>query len=231
MGAVAQSPTALPRLLHIAAVPTAAFLAFVTWLLAGWGGQSTMRVVDLAGALGFPLFAAVSAGVAARRTRGRQRRAWVYMTVGLAAWASGEIAVIYNRLWLGRVQPLYPSAANVAFLLFPVAACIAMLVFPAGYPGGVRFRMVLDGAIVAAALFVVSWVVVLRQAYAATGVQNSAAFVSLAYPVSEVVTVTVAVLVLARAHARWRMTVTLLTVGGNTAFTSRLTISVAVIRH
>ena len=50
-------------------------------------------------------------------------------------------------------------------------------------------------------------------AYAATGVKNSAAIVSLAYPVSEVVTVTVAVLVLARAHARWRVTVTLLTVG------------------
>ncbi len=58
-----------------------------------------------------------------------------------------------------------------------------------------------------------AWVVVLRQAYAATGVNNSAAIVSLAYPVSEVVTVTVAVLVLARAHARWRATVTLLTVG------------------
>jgi diguanylate cyclase (GGDEF)-like protein len=37
--------------------------------------------------------------------------------------------------------------------------------------------------------------------------------VSLAYPVSEVVTVTVAVLVLARAHAPWRVTVRLLTMG------------------
>jgi hypothetical protein len=120
---------------------------------------------------------------------------------------------VYHRVWLGTVHPLYPSGANVGFLLFPVAACVAMLVLPAGYPGGNWFRILLDGAIVAAALFVVSWVVVLRQAYAATGVKNSAAIVSLAYPVSEVVTVTVAVLVLARAHARWRLTVTLLTVG------------------
>jgi diguanylate cyclase len=172
-----------------------------------------MRVLIVVGGLGFPSFAAVSAGLAARRTGGRQRRAWVYMAVGLAAWTFSELVVVYHRVWLGSVHPLYPSAANAGFLLFPVAACVAMLVLPAGYPGGNWFRMVLDGAIVAAALFVVSWVVVLRHAYAATGVKNSAAIVSLAYPVSEVVTVTVAVLVLARAHARWRVTVTLLTVG------------------
>jgi diguanylate cyclase (GGDEF)-like protein len=135
------------------------------------------------------------------------------MTVGLAAWTFSELVVVYHRVWLGSLHPLYPSVANAGFLVFPVAACVAMLVLPAGYPGGSWLRMVLDGAIVAAALFVVSWVVVLRQAYAATGVKNSAAIVSLAYPVSEVVTVTVAVLVLARAHARWRVTVTLLTVG------------------
>ena len=212
MGAVA-SPTALARPLRIAAVPTAAFLAFTIWWLAGFGGQSTMRVLIVVGGLGFPSFAAVSAGLAARRSRGRQRRAWACMTVGLGAWTVSELVVIYHRVWIGSVHPLYPSVANAGFLLFPVAACVAMLVLPAGYPGGNWIRMVLDGAIVATALFVVSWVVVLRQAYAATGVKNSAAIVSLAYPVSEVVTVTVAVLVLARAHARWRATVALLTVG------------------
>jgi diguanylate cyclase (GGDEF)-like protein len=213
MGAVAQSPTALPRFFRIAAVPTAAFLVFAIWWLAGWGGQSTIRVLIVVGGLGFPPFAAVSTGLAARRARGRQRRAWAYMAVGLAAWTFSELVAVYHRVWLGTVHPLYPSGANVGFLLFPVAACVAMLVLPAGYPGGNWFRILLDGAIVAAALFVVSWVVVLRQAYAATGVKNSAAIVSLAYPVSEVVTVTVAVLVLARAHARWHLTVTLLTVG------------------
>src|ERR1700733_7011324 len=213
MGAGAQSPTALARIFRIAAVPTAAFLAFAIWWLAGWGGQSTMRVLIVVGGLGFPSLAAVFTGVAAHRARGRQRRAWGYMTVGLAAWTFSELVTVYHRFWLGSVHPLYPSAANAWFLLFPVAACVAMLVFPAGYPGGARFRMVLAGAIVAASLFVVAWVAVLRQTYAATGVKNSAAFVSLAYPALEVMTVTVAVLVLARAHPRWRATVTLLTVG------------------
>ncbi|MFZ0712908.1 putative bifunctional diguanylate cyclase/phosphodiesterase [Mycobacterium sp.] len=155
----------------------------------------------------------MSAGFAAQRTHGRHRRAWVYMTIGLAAWTLSEFVVIYHRVWIGSARPLYPSVANAGFLLFPLAACIALLVFPAGNPGSNRFRIVLDGAIVATALFVVAWVVVLRQAYAATGVKNSAAIVSLAYPVFEVLTVTVAVLVLARAHARWRVMVSLVTMG------------------
>lgn len=121
------------------------------------------------------------------------------MTFGLAAWGFSDIVVVYYRFWLGSVHPFY-AAANAGFLLFPMAACVAMLAFPAGYPGGGRFRMVLDGAIVAASLFVVAWVVVLRQTYGATGVESSAALWSLAYPASEVMTVTVAILVLARAH-------------------------------
>jgi diguanylate cyclase len=172
-----------------------------------------MRVLIVVGGLGFPSFAAVSAGLAAHRSAGRQRRAWVYMTIGLAAWTLSEVVVMYHRVWIGSVRPLYPSVANAGFLLFPVAACVALLVFPAGHPGGNRFRILLDGAIVATALFVVAWVAVLRQAYAATAIKSSAAIVSLAYPVIEVVTVTVAVLVLARAHARWRVTVGLLTMG------------------
>jgi diguanylate cyclase len=213
MGAKAGSPMAVRRLLHIAAIPAVALIAATIWFLAGWDGSAKVRVVDILLTLGPSLFAAVSAGLAARRTRGRLRQAWSLMTVGLTGWASAEVVVFYHRYWRGIVHPLFPPAANVGFLLFPVAACIAMLVFPAVYPGGARFRMVLDGAIVAASLFVVAWVVVLRESYAATGVNSSAALWSLAYPALEVMTVTVAVLVLARAHTRWRMTMTLLTVG------------------
>jgi hypothetical protein len=79
MGAVAESPTALPRFFRIAAVPTAALLVFAIWWLAGWGGESTIRALIIVGGLGFPAFAAVSTGLAARRARGRQRQAWAYM--------------------------------------------------------------------------------------------------------------------------------------------------------
>src|SRR5439155_23579564 len=112
-----------------------------------WGGPSVVSALRVAGTLGFPAFAAVSAAVAARRARGRQRLAWLIMTVGLAALEFGSIVVLYDRL-RGSVLPLYPPTAMVGFLIFPLVACVALLIFPSGYPGVVRFRMLLDGAIV-----------------------------------------------------------------------------------
>ena len=205
--------SAQSRLLRITAAPTAAFLLFAVWLLAGWGGPSTMRPLHVAGALGFPSFAAVSAAVAAQRGRGRQRQAWMVMTLGLVAWEVSAIAVVYHRFWRGSVQPLYPMSGMVGFFVFPLVACVAFLVFPAGYPGLARLRMVLDAAIIAAALFVVAWVTLLRDVYSSTGVGGVDQLVSIACPVSGVATVTMAVLALARATSRFRPTLILLTMG------------------
>jgi diguanylate cyclase (GGDEF)-like protein len=210
---VAGSSTSFQRLFRIAAVPTAAYLVLAVWLLAGWGGPSTMAVVDATGSLGFPIFAAVCVGRAARRSRGRQRRAWLYLAIGLVSWSISELLVVYYRYQLGGIEPVIPTSMNAGFLLYPVAACVAMLVFPAGYTGRGRLRMAMDGAIVAASLFVVAWVTVLRQTYATTLLKSSAAVVSLAYPVLEIMALTVALLVFARAHPGLRLTVGLLTAG------------------
>ena len=206
MGAVARSSTALQRLLRIAAVPPPCSLAFAIWWLAGWGGQSTMRALIVAGGLGFPAFAAVSAGLAARRTRGRQRQAWVYMTIGLVAWTFSELVVVYHRVWLGSVLPLVPVGGERRVL----GISGGRLRSDAGIPGRLsgwqsRFRMLLDGAIVGA--------VAVRRGLGGGAARcvrrdrcESTPTRSCRSPVrsSEVVTVTVAVLVLARAHAHWR---------------------------
>jgi diguanylate cyclase (GGDEF)-like protein len=213
MGEMARSPTVLPRLLRIAAAPTAVFLAFAIWFAVGWGGLSAINAMRFAGALGFPAFAAVSAAIAARRGRGRQRQAWLVMTFGLVALEFGTITVQYHRIGRGSVVPLYPPAAMVGFLIFPLVACVALLVFPSGYPGVARFRMLLDGAIVGASLFVVAWVTLLRDVYSETGVSRLDEFLSIACPIAGVVTVTVAILGLARANAHWRQTMTVLTIG------------------
>src|SRR3984885_542538 len=212
MGEMARSPTALQRLLRVAAVPTAVFLLFAVWFAAGWGNSSAINALRFAGGLGFPAFAAVSAAVAARRGRGRQRQAWLVMTIGLVALEFGSITVLYHRIVRGSVVPLYPSAAMVGFLIFPTVACVALLVFPSGYPGVARFRMLLDGTIVGASLFVVAWVTLLRDVYSETGVSRLDEFLSIACPIAGVVTVTVAILGLARAHAHWRQTMTVLTI-------------------
>src|ERR1700733_14850500 len=213
MGEMARSPTALQRLLRVAAVPTAVFLLFAVWFAARWGNSSAINALRFAGGLGFPAFAAVSAAVAARRGRGRQRQAWLVMSIGLVALEFGSITVLYHRIVRGSVVPLYPPAAMVGFLIFPLVACVALLVFPSGYPGVARFRMLLDGAIVGASLFVVAWVTLLRDVYSETGVSRLDEFLSIACPTAGVVTVTVAILGLARANAHWRPTMTLLTIG------------------
>jgi diguanylate cyclase (GGDEF)-like protein len=212
---VAGSSKAFQRLLRIAAVPTAAFLVFATvWLLDRWGGLRATTGLQIAGGLGFPGFAAVSAAIAARRGRGRQRQAWLVMTFGLVALVFGAMTVLlYHRLFRGTVLPLYPPAAMIAFLLFPTVACVALLIFPSGYSGVARFRMLLDGAIVGASLFVVAWLTLLRDAYPTAGVSRLDEFLSIACPIGAVVTVTVAVLGLARANAYWRQTFTVLTLG------------------
>ena len=135
------------------------------------------------------------------------------MTFGLVALEFGSITVLYHPIVRGSVVPLYPPAAMVGFLIFPLVACVALLVFPSGYPGVARFRILLDGAIVGASLFVVAWVTLLRDVYSATGVSRLDEFLSIASPIAGVVTVTVAVLGLARANAHWRQTMTVLTIG------------------
>jgi hypothetical protein len=213
MGAMAQSPAAYRRVLLVVAVPTVAFLVFAVWLLAGWGGPSTIRAVHVAGALGFPSFAAVSTAVAARRGSGRQRYTWTVLTVGLAGLELSAISVVYHRFLRGNIHTLYPMSGMIGFLAFPVVACVAFVVFPAGYPGLARLRMVLDAAIVAGALFVVAWVTLLRDVYSSTAVSGVDQFVSIACPASGIVTVTLTLLAIVRAPTRWRPSMRLMAMG------------------
>ena len=201
----------VPKIAWVAGIATAAAIALAAWLVGGWGGEWTVRVVGGLGLLGFALFATVCAALAARAARGRQRTAWICLTVGLAGWAVGEALWAYYELVLGA-DP-FPSVADVAYLLFPVGACLALVVLPIGFSGHAQSRLVLDGLIVAAALFGVSWVAVLRSVYDAAGPRSLAAGLSLAYPVTDIVILTVALLVIARARRGHRITLLLLTSG------------------
>jgi diguanylate cyclase (GGDEF)-like protein len=203
----------MPKIAWAAGIATATAVAFAAWLIGGWGGESTVRVVADLGLLGFAVFAAVCAGLAARSARGRQRTAWICLTAGLGGWAVGDAIWAYYQLVLGMEQSPFPSVADVAYLLFPVGACVALVLFPVGYSGQSRTRLVLDGLIVAGALFAVSWVTVLNSVYDAGGASRFAVALSLAYPVTDIVVLTVALVVLARARTGQRLTLMLLTVG------------------
>ena len=186
-------------------------VAFAGTLIGRWGGDAAVEFVANYGLLVFAVFAAMCGGLAAQSAEGRQRTAWVCLTVGLAGWAGG------SALWIFYEQVLhqfpFPSLADASYLLFPIGAGLAMVLFPAGYSGQSRTRFMLDGLIVAGALFEISWVLVLQDVYEAGGTSGFALALSIAYPAADIAILTVAVLVLARARTGRRTTLAMLTAG------------------
>lgn len=169
------------------------------------------HAVSRFGLLVLVIVAAVCGALAARSAEGRQRKAWICMTAGLTGWAVGEALWIVYEQMLHR--PPFPSLADAGYLLFPIGAGVAMILLPVGYSGHSRIRYVLDGLIVAGALFEISWVLVLRTVYDAGNTSRFALGLSLAYPVADIAILTVAAIVLTRARTGRRSTLALLTGG------------------
>jgi diguanylate cyclase len=202
----------VPAIACVTGLATATAVGFAAWLVGGWGGEWTAHVGSRLGLLSFAVFAAICAALAARSAAGRQRAAWICLTIGLVGWVAGDVISDYYELVLRQESP-FPSWADVGYLLFPVGACLALVLFPTGYSKQSRARVVLDGLIIAGALFEVSWVLVLESVYRAGGESAFALGVSLAYPMSDIVVVTVALLILGRAQTRHRTTLILLLAG------------------
>ena len=194
-------------------VVTAAVVAVLpcAWILVGSTDDSVLDVTSNVASVVFAVFATACAVRAARHSSGRKRLAWTSIGVGLGGWAVGSL--IWGYLELATEVPPFPSIADAGFLMFPVGACIGLAAYPVGHVGHSRARLILDGLIAAAALFQISWVAVLRDAYQADWADGFTFALSLAYPVCDLVVITVAVLVQIRARAGHRRTMSLLTLG------------------
>lgn len=194
-------------------IASTAAIAWAAWLIRGWGGESTGRAVDAFGMVAFAVFATVCAGLAARSESGRQRSAWIWLTVGLVGYALGAAICAYFHVLVGTEQGPFPSLADLPYLAFKVAACVALVLYPVGFSGHSRARIMFDSAIVAIAFFEVAWVVVLRNVYETGAQSRSALWMSVAYLLAGVCLLTVALLVLARARTGNRLVLLLLTAG------------------
>ena len=100
--------------------------------------------------------------MAARRTAGHRRRAWAWLSAGTGAWAAGQAVWSFYEVVLGREVP-FPSLADVGFLLFPLAAAVGLVIWLGTQSDqlAARGRDLLDGAIIAGSLLVLSWVTTL----------------------------------------------------------------------
>jgi diguanylate cyclase (GGDEF)-like protein len=189
----------------------AAGVGFTGTLVFRWGGAVASGVVADYGILVFAIFATVCGVMAARSAQGRRRTAWVWLTIGIGGWAVGEaLWIFYEKVLLASP---FPSLADVGYLMFPIGAGVSVVLFPSGYSKQSRARAVLDGLIVAGALFEISWVLVLRSVYDAGRTNGFALGLSLTYPIADIAILTISVIVLTRARAGTRSTVAMLTAG------------------
>ncbi len=186
---------------------------FACWLLSGWGGPARTAVVRDCGAPVFSAFAFACAVVAARSFRGRRRVAWAITAFGLLGWVLGDLVWAFYRVARGG-DPPFPSIADVAFLVMPIAVCVSWLVNTSDdrRPLG-RMRPLLDGLIVAAAVFIVSWVTVLRPLFRDRGLSDLQLVTTAAYPVTDIVMVTMAIIITSTVPAAHRLSTGLFTSG------------------
>jgi len=164
------------------------------------GGPTLARAVDDVGQLLAAAVAAVSCGRRAWRSAGREARSWWWLTAGTTSWALGESAWSYYELVADRQTP-FPSVADAGFLLFPVLSAVGLLRWPSAVlQGTTRWRTLLDGVLVAGALFILSWVTALGSTVYAGGTSSVGYAVSLGYPLADLVLLTLSVVIV--AHAR-----------------------------
>jgi diguanylate cyclase (GGDEF)-like protein/PAS domain S-box-containing protein len=170
------------------------------WLLFGTGHPSSQTVSNL-GLTVVPFVAAVACFQRAwRRSSGSLRHSWVLLGGSCAAWGIGQLIWAIYETGFGREVP-FPSWADAGYLMAVPLAAAGLIVMPAATQTiAGRLRIVLDGVVVALALFCTSWILVLGPLFAAGGDGPLATVLGLAYPVGDIVTITMLIYAILRAR-------------------------------
>jgi PAS domain S-box-containing protein len=174
-------------------------IAFTISIVFRLGGDTVTVAVDDIGEGVAAGIAAVCCGLAARRSAGRLRVAWVLLGTSAGSWCLGEALWSLYEVGFGNALP-YPSAADIGFVAaipLSVAGILAFSHTPRGTSTGLRLW--LEGSIVALALLFVAWELGLSQVYAEAEDQFGERLLDLTYPVGDIVIGTVLVLAIRRA--------------------------------
>jgi diguanylate cyclase (GGDEF)-like protein/PAS domain S-box-containing protein len=139
---------------------------------------------------------ALVAGAAALYRRSRHtvptdRRFWLLLGGAMLCWSAGQAVWALYETVLRQDVP-FPSPADVGYLGLPPLATAALLGLPlAAQSWAGRGRTFLDGMMVAAALFLCSWIIVLGPVFHAGADSLLSQVISLAYPVWDVILITI----------------------------------------
>ncbi|MEV4344642.1 bifunctional diguanylate cyclase/phosphodiesterase [Actinoplanes sp. NPDC049596] len=192
----------------------AVFAVIVGVGLVGAGVANDVSNVALCGGA---LLAAVACLARARSFTGRMRAGWALIGLGVLSWGLGEGVWSYLEMARGEVQP-FPSTGDIGYLGMTLLTPIGLLVLPSRAQGVAnRVRSVIDGLMVAASLVLIAWIFVVAPLLANGESSGLALYISLAYPLGDVVTITIVLYMLAQQRRRGRTFVQLALVGAGIA--------------
>ncbi|MDQ0679607.1 two-component system sensor histidine kinase/response regulator [Arthrobacter pascens] len=178
---------------------TAVVLAVIGLYLAANSGTPPALVAGDFSILVAALLAGASCSRAALRG-GVNARAWAFMAAAAYVWAAGMAVYTFYGLAYNNVYP-FPSLADALFLSYSVPAAVALFTFKRRSGSRVAlFRTVMDAAVIAGSVLVVSWFTALGPVFSSGSGDLLTWLTNLGYPVVDVV-ITSLVLVLAmRRH-------------------------------
>jgi diguanylate cyclase (GGDEF)-like protein len=156
--------------------------------------------------------AAATAGSAAIRTVGRTRGGWILLGLASFGWAVGNTLWSWNEL-VAHTATLFPSWADLGYLMFPVAGTAGLWLLSEGSSPGSRWSLLLDGLIFTGSLLAISWSTSMAAIYHAGGDSSAAFLVSLAYPCGDLVLGTMGFLLAARTRRGRRGVIALVILG------------------
>ena len=170
-------------------------VVFAVWVATGLGGERTAVYFDDIATFLAALVAAVLCARAARRHSGRLRLFWWLLSAACGAWTIGEATWAVYDLALSGVPASSWADAGYLAALVPTAA--ALLVHPALRGRALaRSRSLVDGLVLATALFFVAWTLILEPVQRTADLTSLDGLVTLAYPLGDVVIVFLVVLVI-----------------------------------
>ena len=173
----------------------AAIALFAAWIGAGLGGSTCAKYVDDLATPAAALVATALCARAALRQVGRLRLVWFFLALACAAWSLGELSWGFYDLIDGSVPD--PSWADVAYLAALPPAAAALLAHPALHSRALgQARSLLDGLVLAIAIFLLSWVLVLEPLTRTSDLSTLGGAVTTAYPLGDIVIVFLVVLVI-----------------------------------
>jgi diguanylate cyclase len=183
------------RFLFPVALAAGLTAAFAAWIGSGLGGETVVLWFDDLATVAAALLATVFCGLAAAKQAGRLRLFWLLLAAACGAWTLGEaLWAVYDLA--GEGAPM-PSWADVAYLAALPPTAAALLVHPAVHGRAVgRTRSLVDGLVLAAAVFFVAWIAILEPLGRSTDFASLGDLVTIAYPLSDVVIVFLVVLVI-----------------------------------